>query len=114
MLEQILPLLLSLKMQLEKKRSVLLRDLMTYLKVITSTSRRRWSRLFNDNPRLKREIEYDLRQFSEEGKSEAVKGSRAQQHQHAGDTADPTNRSYARHGLANAATENQRVGIMGK
>lgn len=75
MLEQILPLLLSLKMQLEKKRSVLLRDLMTYLKVITVNFKAEMEQVFNDNPRLRREIEYDLRQFSEEGKSEAVKGS---------------------------------------
>ena len=72
MLEQILPLLLSLKLQLEKKRSVLLRDLMTYLKVITVNFKAEMEQVFSDNPRLKREIEYDLRQFSEEGKNEAV------------------------------------------
>lgn len=49
MLEQILPLLLSLKMQLEKKRSVLLRDLMTYLKVITVNFKAEMEQVFNDN-----------------------------------------------------------------
>ena len=67
MLEQVLPLLLSLKLQLEKKRSVLLRDLMLYLKVITVNYKAEMEQVFNDNPRLKREIEYDLRQFDENG-----------------------------------------------
>ena len=63
MLEQVLPLLISLKIQLEQKRSVLLRDLMMYLKVITVNYKSEMEQVFSDNPRLQREIEYDLRQF---------------------------------------------------
>ena len=62
MLEQVLPLLVSLKLQLEKKKSILLYDLMLYLKVITVMDT-----VFSENPRLKREIEYDLRHFDEKG-----------------------------------------------
>lgn len=67
MLEQVLPLLVSLKLQLEKKKSVLLRDLMLYLKVITVNFKQEMDTVFSDNPRLKREIEYDLRKFDESG-----------------------------------------------
>ena len=69
MLEQVLPLLVSLKLQLEKKKSVLLRDLMLYLKVITVNFKQEMDTVFSDNPRLKREIEYDLRKFDESGES---------------------------------------------
>lgn len=72
MLEQVLPLLVSLKLQLEKKKSVLLRDLMLYLKVITVNFKQEMDTVFSDNPRLKREIEYDLRKFDE--RSEGVMG----------------------------------------
>lgn len=65
MLEQVLPLLISLKLQLEKKRSILLRDLMLYFKVITVNFKQEIDVVFNDNPRLKREIEYDIRHFDE-------------------------------------------------
>lgn len=65
MLEQVLPLLISLKLQLEQKRSVLLRDLMMYLKVITVNFKSEMEQVFSDNPRLQREIEYDLRQFDD-------------------------------------------------
>ena len=65
MLEQVRPLLLSLKIQLEQKRSVLLRDLMMYLKVITVNFKSEMEQVFSDNPRLQREIEYDLRQFDD-------------------------------------------------
>ena len=61
MLEQILPLLISLKVQLEQKRSVLLRDLMVYFKVIMVNFKSEMEQVLADNPRLKREIEYDLR-----------------------------------------------------
>ena len=67
MLEQVLPLLVSLKLQLEKKKSVLLRDLMLYLKVITVNFKQEMDTVFSDNPRLKREIENDLRKFDESG-----------------------------------------------
>lgn len=60
-LEQILPLLISLKVQLEQKRSVLLRDLMVYFKVIMVNFKSEMEQVLADNPRLKREIEYDLR-----------------------------------------------------
>ena len=59
MLEQILPLLISLKVQLEQKRSVLLRDLMVYFKVIMVNFKSEMEQVLADNPRLKREIEYD-------------------------------------------------------
>ena len=65
MLEQVLPLLISLKLQLEQKRSVLLRDLMMYLKDITVNFKSEMEQVFSDNPRLQREIEYDLRQFDD-------------------------------------------------
>ena len=65
MLEQVLPLLISLKIQLEQKRSVLLRDLMMYLKVITVNFKSEMEQVFSDNPRLQREIEYDLRQVDD-------------------------------------------------
>lgn len=65
MLEQVLPLLISLKIQLEKKRSILLRDLMLYFKVITVNFKQEMEVVFNENPRLKREIEYDIRHFDE-------------------------------------------------
>lgn len=65
MLEQVLPLLISLKIQLEKKRSILLRDLMLYFKVITVNFKQEMEVVFQDNPRLKREIEYDIRHFDE-------------------------------------------------
>ena len=67
MLEQVLPLLVSLKLQLEKKKSILLYDLMLYLKVITVNSKQEMDTVFSENPRLKREIEYDLRHFDEKG-----------------------------------------------
>ena len=51
----------------EKKKSVLLRDLMLYLKVITVNFKQEMDTVFSDNPRLKREIEYDLRKFDESG-----------------------------------------------
>ena len=60
-LEQILPLLISLKIQLEKKHSVLLRDLMIYFKVIMVNFKTEMEQILTENPRLKREIEYDLR-----------------------------------------------------
>ena len=65
MLEQVLPLLISLKYQFEKRRSVLLRDLMLYFKVITVNFKQEMEAVFNENPRLKREIEYDIRHFDE-------------------------------------------------
>ena len=40
---------------------------MLYLKVITVNFKAEMEQVFNDNPRLKREIEYDLRQFDESG-----------------------------------------------
>ena len=40
---------------------------MLYLKVITVNFKAEMEQVFNDNPRLKREIEYDLRQFDENG-----------------------------------------------
>ena len=67
MLEQVLPLLVSLKLQLEKKKSILLYDLMLYLKVITVNFKQEMDTVFSENPRLKREIEYDLRHFDEKG-----------------------------------------------
>lgn len=67
MLEQVLPLLVSLKLQLEKKKSILLYDLMLYLKVITVNFKQEMDTVFSENPRLKREIEYDLRRFDEKG-----------------------------------------------
>ena len=67
MLEQVLPLLVSLKLQLEKKKSILLYDLMLYLKVITVNYKQEMDTVFSENPRLKREIEYDLRHFDEKG-----------------------------------------------
>ena len=66
MLEQVLPLLVSLKLQLEKKKSILY-DLMLYLKVITVNFKQEMDTVFSENPRLKREIEYDLRHFDEKG-----------------------------------------------
>lgn len=72
MLEQVLPLLVSLKLQLEKKKSVLLRDLMLYLKVITVNFKQEMDTVFSDNPRLKREIEYDLRKFDESGEGNST------------------------------------------
>ena len=67
MLEQVLPLLVSLKLQLEKKKSILLYDLMLYLKVITVNFKQEMDTVFSENARLKREIEYDLRRFDEKG-----------------------------------------------
>ena len=67
MLEQVLPLLVSLTLQLEKKKSILLYDLMLYLKVITVNFKQEMDTVFSENPRLKREIEYDLRRFDEKG-----------------------------------------------
>ena len=67
MLEQVLPLLVSLTLQLEKKKSILLYDLMLYLKVITVNFKQEMDTVFSENPRLKREIEYDLRHFDEKG-----------------------------------------------
>lgn len=75
MLEQVLPLLVSLKLQLEKKKSILLYDLMLYLKVITVNFKQEMDTVFSENPRLKREIEYDLRRFDEKGNVKARRES---------------------------------------
>ena len=75
MLEQVLPLLVSLKLQLEKKKSILLYDLMLYLKVITVNFKQEMDTVFSENPRLKREIEYDLRHFDEKGNVKARRES---------------------------------------
>ena len=76
MLEQVLPLLVSLKLQLEKKKSILLYDLMLYLKVITVNFKQDMETVFSENPRLKREIEYDLRRFDEKGNVKVDHGNK--------------------------------------
>lgn len=76
MLEQVLPLLVSLKLQLEKKKSILLYDLMLYLKVITVNFKQEMETVFSENPRLKREIEYDLRRFDEKGNVKVDHGNK--------------------------------------
>lgn len=69
-------MLVSLKLQLEKKKSILLYDLMLYLKVITVNFKQEMETVFSENPRLKREIEYDLRRFDEKGNVKVDHGNK--------------------------------------
>ena len=69
-------MLVSLKLQLEKKKSILLYDLMLYLKVITVNFKQEMETVFSENQRLKREIEYDLRRFDEKGNVKVDHGNK--------------------------------------
>ncbi|XP_078673980.1 condensin-2 complex subunit D3-L-like isoform X1 [Branchiostoma floridae x Branchiostoma belcheri] len=66
MIENIVPIIIALKHQLEAKRSPLLRNLMIYLKEVMKDYRNEVKDIMAADKQLASEIEFDLRRFDEQ------------------------------------------------
>ncbi|XP_078589541.1 condensin-2 complex subunit D3-like [Branchiostoma floridae x Branchiostoma japonicum] len=66
MIENIVPIIIALKHQLEAKRSPLLRSLMVYLKEVMKDYRNEVKDIMAADKQLASEIEFDLRRFDEQ------------------------------------------------
>ncbi|XP_066279789.1 condensin-2 complex subunit D3-L-like isoform X2 [Branchiostoma lanceolatum] len=66
MIENIVPIIIALKHQLEAKRSPLLRNLMVYLKEVMKDYRNEVKDIMAADKQLASEIEFDLRRFDEQ------------------------------------------------
>ncbi|KAK8793305.1 hypothetical protein WA158_004664 [Blastocystis sp. Blastoise] len=65
-IEQILPLLVTLKHKLESHQSSLLKELMVYFKILFGSYKKELSEFLESDPHLERELEYDMRQFEDQ------------------------------------------------
>ncbi|KPP77751.1 condensin-2 complex subunit D3-like [Scleropages formosus] len=65
-IENVIPIIISLKAMLEKNRFPVLRDLMTYLKVMMQDYRSEVKEFFAADEQLAAELEYDMKRFQKE------------------------------------------------
>ena len=75
LVEQVLPILCSLKHTLESSRSVLQKPLMEYLMHLVKTSKAEVDVILSTDPALKAEIEYDMKMFVREKQAREVNRS---------------------------------------
>ncbi|XP_065903031.1 condensin-2 complex subunit D3-L-like isoform X3 [Dysidea avara] len=73
-IENIVPIVVSIKHMFEKAHSPLLKDLMLYLKELMKDYRTDVADILAGDKQLAEEIEFDLRRFEEEQKKAAAKG----------------------------------------